>query len=587
MLRRLAIAVIAAGLPATVALAYRTTDSPQVSASGHIGGTVIDAASGVPVRFASVTLGSPAGKMVLITDDSGSFAFDRLGPGSYTLQISKSGYLDTAYGQTRPGTSAPGKHLALSDRQRIDRLVIPLSHGGSIAGSVRDDHGDPAFQATVLVRKWIPRDGARTLVSVSATKTDERGRYRVSLLPPGQYIVSAAPADDSIPAGQGEPHPDGFAPVFYPAGTSVRGATTIPIGLGEEKSNIDLQFPLVPLARITGTVFSLDGQPAAGVAVTLIDVAGLAGDESEWSTDTGKDGRFTFERVVPGDYQVKAETGVQSKRFAVRTYQISIDRSRALVGKLAALEKDIGYATQRMRLATEPPPGQPRGWTSTNVSLSGGIAPELVLTIEPLHAVSGRIAFTGVTAPPAPDRLEIVLTGLGDSGETQRTKVASDGTFTLPNVMPGKYSVSVSGASSSWIPMSAVSAGVDTFDALLDVPSGRDVRDLAITLSDRDTELYGTVTDASAQPATDHMVVVFPVDERLWPTSARRLKAVTLSIDGRYSFPHLPPGSYRLAVVDGLEPNEWLDPDFLRSLAAASIAVTVTEGRVRQDLRIR
>ena len=70
--------------------------------------------------------------------------------------------------------------------------------------------------------------------------------------------------------------------------------------------------------------------------------------------------------------------------------------------------------------------------------------------------------------------------------------------------------------------------------------------------------------------------------------SGKIADAVELGDDGRFLFPRMRPGEYRLALVDDAEPDEWRDPEFLRRLAAASVPISLAEGEKRvQDLRVR
>jgi hypothetical protein len=241
--------VVTAGV---TALAQQRRDTaPPLQATGRISGTVIGAESQRPVRFARVELGSSVGGSTAVTDDNGAFVFDRLRPGAYMLHVSKPGYLDTQYGQARPGTNTPGQPIVLKDKEQIDRLVVPLSQGGSISGVIRDDHGDPAYRANVQVSRWAFRNGFRILEPVESTVTDERGRFRVSLLPPRDYIVTAIPDDEGIPETKGGPQISGFAPAFYPGTMTARSAGVISLGLGEDRSDIDFQVPLVQMGSVS------------------------------------------------------------------------------------------------------------------------------------------------------------------------------------------------------------------------------------------------------------------------------------------------------------------------------------------------
>jgi hypothetical protein len=173
-------------------------------------------------------------------------------------------------------------------------------------------------------------------------------------------------------------------------------------------------------------------------------------------------------------------------------------------------------------------------------------------------------------------------------GENLSVKVAEDGTFLLENVAPGKYMVGFAGEAPPWTLASAISGGIDTLDAFLDVPRDRDVRDLVLTLRDKSSELSGTVTDGAGKAAADRIAVVFPADERLWVAGERRIKAMPLGEDGTYGFEEMRPGSYLVAITEGVENDEWLNPDFLKKLLTAAIPVSIGEGEKKvQNLRIR
>jgi protocatechuate 3,4-dioxygenase beta subunit len=584
--------VVTAGVTALAQQRRDTAPAPQ--GTGRISGTVIGAESQRPVRFARVELGSSAGGSTAVTDDNGAFTFDRLMPGAYVLHVSKAGYLDTQYGQARPGTNTPGQRIELKNREQIDRLVVPLSQGGSISGVIRDDHGDPAYRANVQVSRWVFRNGLRMLEAVESTVTDERGRYRVSLLPPRDYIVTAIPDDEGIPETKPGPQMSGFAPAFYPGTMTARSAGVISLGLGEDRADIDFQVPLVPLGRVTGIVLSTEGKPVTNIPVSL---ANREFGDFERGTETDGAGRFTFEQVVPGAYTVsvgKASGGghvmLMAKNFRIdgNDYSLAIDGkregreiTRTLETKLRFMEAEID-SNGRVKGATLV------GSASGEVSVTGTATSDIVLTMEPLRTVAGRITTEGSSAPPVTRGTVVEIVGRGLAAERFETKVAADGTFVIPDVAPGRYHVNFAGEAPPWTLASAMSAGVDALDYLLEVPRDRDVRDLVLTLRDRSSQLSGTVTDASSKPATDRTVIVFPSDERLWAGGFRRIRADNLNADGKYAFDELRPGMYLVVLTDSVEWEEWLDPEFLRKLQAAAIPVTIGEGEKRvQDLRIR
>jgi uncharacterized protein (DUF2141 family) len=108
-----------------------------------------------------------------------------------------------------------------------------------------------------------------------------------------------------------------------------------------------------------------------------------------------------------------------------------------------------------------------------------------------------------------------------------------------------------------------------------------------VTLSNRTTELSGTVQDGSGQPASGVTLVVFSADERFWQPESRRIQATRPSTDGRYTFKNLPPGDYRLAAVEDIEPGRWFDPAFLRGVGGFLTVTVMDGGRTSQDVRIK
>jgi len=459
---------------------------------------------------------------------------------------------------------------------------------------IRDDHGDPAYRADVQVSHWAFRNGVRILEPVESTVTDERGRYRISLLPPRDYVVRAIPDHEGIPETKAGPQISGFAPSFYPGTMTARTASVISLGVGEERSDIDFQVPLVPLGRVTGTVLSTEGKPVTNIPVSLVN---REFGDFERGTETDGAGRFMFEQVVPGAYAVsagKATAGghvmLMAKNFRIdgNDFSLAVDGRRGVSEVTKALETKLTYIEAEVDPSGRVTRAKSVGSASGEVSVAGATTSDIVLTMEPLRTVAGRITTEGSSAPPVTRGtvVEIVAQSLG--AERFEAKVAADGTFVIPNVAPGRYHVNFAGEAPPWTLASAMSAGADALDYLLEVPRDRDVRDLVLTLRDRSSQLSGTVTDASSKPATDRMVIVFPSDERLWAGGFRRIRADNLNADGKYSFDEMRPGMYLVALTDSVEWEQWLDPEFLRKLQTAAIPVTIGDGEKRvQDLRIR
>ena len=90
------------------------------------GGATLSGRGGVPVAVAAGLSGTGLSRTVL-TDASGQFSFERLPAGQFTLNVFQSQFLQTAYGQKRPG--GQGTAIRLGDGEQLN-LKIQMMRGG-------------------------------------------------------------------------------------------------------------------------------------------------------------------------------------------------------------------------------------------------------------------------------------------------------------------------------------------------------------------------------------------------------------------------------------------------------------------------
>ena len=154
-----------------IALALLQMPLPSVQ------GVATKAGTTDPVPHARVMLTKADGRLadtrVTETDERGRFAFRSVAPGSYRLVTQHTAFI-------RPA----GQTITIVAGQLIRDLVVALTPTGVITGRVVDEYGDPV--ADVYVRAAMD-------ASVFETTTNDLGDYRLYGLPPGAYVVSAAP----------------------------------------------------------------------------------------------------------------------------------------------------------------------------------------------------------------------------------------------------------------------------------------------------------------------------------------------------------------------------------------------------------
>ena len=587
MIRRLALVLL------LVVASARASAAAQQVQPGTVSGVVVSTdAQPQPITRAIVTLtgGNITDNISAITDPSGRFRFLNLAPGRYSISVTKVAYLPTRYGATRPGR--PGTSIALAAGQQVD-VRIGLSRGAVITGTVRDEIGQPASGIEVTVSQaLLVTSASGSLPSAGVMTTDDRGVYRAFGLMPGEYIVSALPRTSAgeitaptraqfdarlrglemRPSGSqraaDEPARLGFAPTFHPGTTMAGNAARIRVGADEERAGVDIALVPVRAARISGTIQGSDIPQrlrpiltAMGPPRPRVFTPTLIGPQA--------DGSFTFSNVTPGRYTLLVRAGQ---------------------GALVTFDDGRNGATTVN-------PGLAPAFAMIDLDVDGNDISGVNLTLRPAFSMSGRVEFQGQTKPPNPAAIRISLAPSSPAGSTAvlnafgagQLPVAparADGTFQIEGIVPGTYAVTASLA--GWRPRSVMVNGRDVLDEPLQIDGGStDITDAVVTFIDVRSELAGTLTTASGQPASEFTVLVFPAERSYWRPGARRIKTVRPASDGAFGIMDLPAGDYLLAALTDVDPSDLQQASFLEQIVGAAVKITITDGqKTRQDLRI-
>ena len=554
----------------------QSIDPPRGAAT--LAGIVKDP-DGAPVRRATVTItGDMRLERMTIADDDGAFAFADLPGGRFTVTAEKSGYPQMSYGAKRPFRAGSG--VLLQDGQQVRDLVLTLAKGAVLTGTVYDDHGAP--MSGVPVMAWEVRtalSGERTLGYAGDQAvtmiTDDRGRYRVFGLPPGEYTVGTSwyyhglgfdvrvPSDEEIrsafqaasasatqtagprPTPQPEPPRHNFSPVFAPGVVDPLSATTFTLAPGEVRDGVDLRMVFEPSAAIEGTISSPNGS-AVNARLTISRQGPIQALNT--SQVRGATERFTAESLSPGPYVVMAEIPANG--------------------------------------------ASPALWARADVIATSGQKTAVSLVLQPGLTVSGRLVFDGAELKPPADLTKTIVSLRPTAGISPQweIKIEPDGRFTITGVIPGRYSVSsgISGQPTtgpSWSVKSVVLDGRDVTDLPFDIGAGG-ASGLTITLMDAISELSGMLTTPAGAPATDYFVVVLPVDRAYWAPLARRIASTRPDRAGKYLFRKLPAGEYCIAATTDLVPRDLQETNGLEQLAAVCAKVTLGVGEKKTfDLR--
>ena len=568
------LAAVIAGWFAVTAATQTRSDRPSANVAGQkppapptptgrIGGRVLAADNGRPVRRARVFVSAPqlAEGRATLTDDSGGFELSELPAGRYTLTVSKTGFINLAYGQRRP--LQPGTPIQLAEGLQLTAIEFRLPRGGVIAGRVLDDSGDPAPGVSVRAMQYRYAQGNRQLVPAGTAQTDDQGSYRIWGLNPGDYYVSAVARNAGGgrgfgtdgqgrggPPGRSQPTPDqlGYAPTFYPGVPSVDEARAVRLGVSGESLDVSFPLMLVQTTRVAGRVTNPDGSPTTSGTVNLVPeteptgrgaFGGALGARIQW------DGNFSIANVPPGRYLLRAR----------------------------------GDNTDVPQYAMQP------------LAVSGGDPTTLTIVLAPGGSISGTVTLQSTQSAQVPDltQLRIVApaTDFQGVGQNPSGRVAGDGTFTIEGVSAGLHWIRTQNPQRGWTLKSVLLSSRDIIDTPVDIRSGQKLTNLTLVLTDRLTEVNGTLSDERGNPITEYTVLAFPFDSSLWRPQARQIMTARPDQNGKYQIRGLPPGDYYVAAIDPAEPGEWFEPAFLDQQRASAARLTLGDGDVKsQDFRL-
>lgn len=178
-----------------VCLISLVTHAQSARGSYRIAGKVVNAITGAPLSGARLELAPTSGaqwvKAALSAKD-GSFAFDRIGSGKFQLYAERSGFARQGFDE-HPGGFLSA--IVTGDGIDSDHLVFRMQPGASISGLVKDEYDEPVRDAQVFLFEHTVRDGKLGTYPVEQEHSDDRGLYKFSPLMAGTYyvVVNARP----------------------------------------------------------------------------------------------------------------------------------------------------------------------------------------------------------------------------------------------------------------------------------------------------------------------------------------------------------------------------------------------------------
>jgi uncharacterized surface anchored protein len=466
----------------------------QIARAWRISGKVVDAHSGAPLARCSVQIepvadgGAP---QVLVTGEDGQFHFDGLAQGKYQLTASKRGYLTQAY-EEHDGFSTA---IAVGPELKSEGLIFNVIPQAVISGVVADERGEPVRGAEVRLFKDQDQWGFRSTDERQRVTTDDRGIYELSRIDPGNYYVSvsaqpwyAQRAQPMQPNNQQQDDSNAaldvvYPTTFYPQVTDSDAATPIPVK-GGERIQADITLTAQQAMRVRIRLMVQDPEHAGAYSVVMSQLLFGRMETVGAPTQTVRDGVMEITGVLPGHYEFTLThnepdgSATDSTRFSgdvtsgtTEVTPVDAESEVSVVGKVTSLDGKISSGiitlqpTQQRHLYVAPlnhagefnvkvPPGE--------YEIVGQI-PQMYLAR--LRSQDGELKghVLAVRAGSAP-RLAIIasrgfgqINGVAKRGDQpaggvmvllvqdenlilfRRDQSDSDGTFTLGDIVPGRY----------------------------------------------------------------------------------------------------------------------------------------------------
>ena len=543
----------------------------------------------IPLADIHELIVSPSGSIVVIpksvppvlTDERGRFAFTDVEPGTYKVMFSGNGYAKQDYGQRG---STGGVPMTLAPGQSKTDIVMRMMAVAAVSGRIRDVAGQPVAGVTVqLFRFTYDEAGQRKVQRVTATRTDDRGEYRMYYLTPGRYYMSAGnqPGENSQNVG----YPAGLASLlygggyasanriaqnytmaYYPGVADENSATPIDVQSGSEVRDVDLFVNVQQSYRVRGRVVdSRTGQPPPNASVSVNvqnpDLATLGINYVRGNAVyRPPDGTFEMQNVSAGAYIATATVP-------------NFNQARAPdFGNMSPAEQTAYFQAQ---MAAQN--AAPKGFATVNVVNAD--VEGVVLTLGVSMSLAGRLRVESNS--PATSGFEFVRVQLKGGAPVdpfsgtgpQPRPPAADGTFRIDNLCPGEYRVSVAGLPSGFYVKEARFADTDVLDGLLRL-NGPDSQLLDIVISPNVGVIDGVAVDAAGQPVAGAQVVLIPGKSR---ERTELFRSVTADLNGRFTIPSIAPGEYMLAAWETMEPYAYFGANSIRQAETSGKGVRVQE----------
>jgi len=463
----------------------------------QVNGTLVNSVSGELVHNAFVQLipvaQGPQSRHVEVGKD-GTFSFHNLAAGKYSLVAQARGFPAQFFEEHEGFNTA----IVVGADKVSSGIVFRMRPQSSISGKILDEHNEPIRDAQVWLFARNTDVGRHVIEARRQFQSDDRGEYHFGHLAPGTYYVAVQAQPwyqrylpepiRKMPAGQPQPEVDPALDVaypikYYPGTTESDDAGAIVLRPGDRIS-ADFNLTAVPSLHITLHTVNSDGthptQPNFRQRI-FGEPVGFAQPKMVWGQ-----GETRISGIAPGDYTLNL-VQFDGQTTTMRAQEVSLQQSGELDASGAA---GLEHIHGTVKFDGDHPPSNPflefrslnsgsrmgarvdeqgefsvqpeqagkymialgnaPGYAIRSISASGGgvsgrtiefTGSALEITIDASQGV-GTITGTVIKGdkPVSAAMVVLVPQQIAENATLfRRDQSDSDGTFTLRDVVPGRY----------------------------------------------------------------------------------------------------------------------------------------------------
>jgi hypothetical protein len=494
-----------------------------------------------------------------LTSSDGSFGFDNVPAGEYSVTVEKPGYQGFGnqmgimrYTSTRGGRlfqDIPPRRVQVGpDMPALTFRIMPLA---MITGHVTLSTADPADGIMVQVYGRQMRNGRAQWSLAGTTRTRSDGSFRIANLEPGRYMISTTPSVDR-PAPSGDRGPVwGFPAMYYPGVADVAAAGMIALAAGQQ-AEADFTLVRQQFFPVTAIVHSNSDSSAN---FQILDSSGRpAALPVNWDRREG----VARASLPNGNWTMQAHSYGKTMQWGSTNFQVS--------GAPATLAISIAPVPTIMVSVR-------RDFVASTNSATGDVS---------VGDVIGSLNTQPDSGPGM--NLELVPadeTSLGSMGGRGMNQVeGSSNQWEITVIQPGRYWIEAQAFPPAYI-SSITAGGVDLGSNPLTIIPGSTPPTVEVTLrNDPGTisgEIVSETTSGTAGSAAGERPEVSIYAIPLFSTAAR-LPEGSMRANGTFTIPNLAPGSYRVVACDSPQEIDFHTPEGLAAWAGKGQTVSVEAG---------